>query len=280
MKKKFKKVVAAITLCAFSLGITTPLYANDALMMDGVSAEILAKVSNDITDSQKEQLLTDAEVLSTYGLLELGEIKKVSINNENFEYVIDYGTVKETVEIIANSSRELVINVTAGNVKDTLVVNHTTGEVFLDGNKVEIAKSVKPRVSDRYITESCPYGSAADYNKSIGIVEEDNNIYFSDIMENLTLTAFTIVLGALGGTTGGVAVGIAAFLYYVMTTEYPKSNAMSYITYGYHHKDSAITGYISGYGAAVTKMVSFFYAGADYQDYIDSETNYEVWIRY
>ena len=280
MKKKFKKVIATITLCAFSLGITTPLYANDALMMAGVSSEILTKVSNDMTDSQKEQFLTDVEVLSTYGLLELGEIEKISINNENFEYVIDYGSVKETVEIISNSSKELVINVTAGNVKDTLVVNHATGEVFLDGNKVETAKTVNPRVSDRYITENCPYGSASDYNRSIGIVEEENNVYFSDTMENLTLTAFNIVLGAIGGITGSIAVGVATFLYYVMTTEYPKSSAMSYITYGYYHKDSAITGYIGDYGAAVTKLLSFFYAEADYEEYICSETNYEVWIRY
>ena len=88
------------------------------------------------------------------------------------------------------------------------------------------------------------------------------------------------IIGAIGGITGSIAVGVATFLYYVMTTEYPKSSAMSYITYGYYHKDSAITGYIGDYGAAVTKLLSFFYAEADYEEYICSETNYEVWIRY
>ena len=253
MKKRLRKSITFVLMIAFIFTTVFPAYANDTFMTSGMASEILTKAPTDMTYSQKEKVSSDAEVLSTYGLLKLGEVEKVNVNNEKIEYVIDYGQVKETVEIVSNSSEELVLNVTADNVKDTLVINHITGEVSVDGNKVEAEKTVTPRVSDRYITETCPYGSASEYNKALGVI---------------------------GGVSGSIAVGIAAFLYSEMTKTYPNTDTMSYKTYGYYHKNSGSSGYISDYGAAVTKLMTYFYAAANCQDYVCRETNYEVWIKY
>lgn len=280
MKKRLRKSITFVLMIAFIFTTVFPAYANDTFMTSGMASEILTKAPTDMTYSQKEKVSSDAEVLSTYGLLKLGEVEKVNVNNEKIEYVIDYGQVKETVEIVSNSSEELVLNVTADNVKDTLVINHITGEVSVDGNKVEAEKTVTPRVSDRYITETCPYGSASEYNKALGVIEQNNNIYLNDFIKNLTLTGFTIVLGIIGGVSGSIAVGIAAFLYSEMTKTYPNTDTMSYKTYGYYHKNSGSSGYISDYGAAVTKLMTYFYAAANCQDYVCRETNYEVWIKY
>lgn len=83
MRKSFKKIIAAVTLCAFSLGITAPVYANVEKMAD---SKILSK--SEMNELQLQTVNSFEEkgisvVMSSDGKIRLANPTAENISNAN-----------------------------------------------------------------------------------------------------------------------------------------------------------------------------------------------------
>lgn len=135
------------------------------------------------------------------------------------------------------------LTIREGNLVNTLEITDE-GRYILNGNVVTVSgNDILPDQSiavpcypvDTYYTDDCPYGKASDYTK---FVKSDAvaNISFGTAFANITLTAFTAIIGKFIDPILGLGTSIAVAILTSFQEYDPHSEYASYKENQYVHK--------------------------------------------
>lgn len=234
---------------------------NNLIPID-ISEESRLKINNDINNMKEFNLY--------HGYIYKIEIKENEDNIYHFKY--PEGAI-EQVTIKQEDNLNLKLNVTDGVLNNELV--KSINDMYFNGKKIEQAQvnstiddygyeipesEKETRDGDSWVQSYSPYGSAADYNKSAGLISNPN-VPLTTSLGNITVSVLSGILskalgfGILSGATAGE---VASQLKNAFS---PSTHGLSSENFKYFHKEG---NYISSKRMWVTKNNIRWYSGFGY----------------
>ena len=211
---------------------------------------------------------------------------KSVVGERNAEIAFTDGVINKINErILPNGDK--IYNITEGNLQNELRIR-SDGTLILNGNLVTLAvtsdqetssKAIGPMVINQpFWSNTCPYGVKTDYTKSAGN-SQNANLSMGITAISITESTFIGILGIAVATNLSVnknlasvaAGGILTGLLTAWKLATPNSNAMSFKTVSYYHKNST-NGIISGLW--VKRNDVSYYGNINYSGFLSTKTNY------
>lgn len=290
----FRKVIAVLMIAAmlFALSLNVVAY--------NIEAPYLLVSDETISENDYAAVQNGIELMLEHHLYVPKISQLIAIKKEDGKilYTLQAGRFIDQISVRTEADA-VIFNVSGGGRQDEIIV--TSDGTLVDGNEITMNVTIEnvtavqmpmgalmPRYSDRSFVTTCPYGYISDYTELKEIVRIEN-IELQQEIENMTFSAFVdaILMGIsiyLTGTHENVFVDIfsdaASDLFAWLNDDYPVEDAMSCICYCYYHKDADVTGYISDYGAAVTKHAARWYPRPNMSGAPTPLTRYEVYRIY
>ncbi len=222
------------------------------------------------------QINSEIDALEKYSV-DVSNIRDINITPDRNEYILDYDGVKENVCIEINNS---ATTITADNHnKSNTIIFKANGDVYLDGNKVEIthqpsvdrnASVIMSGVVWKREKSLKPYGSLTSSDYDNYLASGTQNIALGEALDALTVTALSTLIG-LTHPYVGIAVsiaGVAKAVYDVIIAIDPKTENLG----------CAYTTYTAG--ASDYKYINKFYSNKECTGEYDLEVSYEHFIVY
>lgn len=295
MKRRMKKLIAAVLTVAMAMGATVPAYADSETSQIDLNS-LPGIVQFDMTVQEKQQINDDLMYLKQFDIFEYGELISVNLdsseqNTKNMVYTIDYDDFLEKI-IVDKHSKESTKLIISQNEIVNIVEIYEDGQLFLNNHAIKVenvvenennmdftASGVTPYVSDTYFVEDCPYGSSSGYSLYNGM-EEQNNVFLYEKWESLTFIAFMTII-KLAVPELALFTTIVKSLYKGMQYLEPESEGLSYKKYVYRHTDStSVTGYLPQLGYAVQKYRTYWYPKINYGGSVTTTELYKIHIIY
>lgn len=236
---------------------------------------IRSNVENALIDMAvvRQKMLDELSYLAAFSLFNEGKVSIINIiafeNGENLsydiEYTVNYGEFSETIMFQEFSRSRVVFVIENEDVVNTIELSED--RVYINGKEVVNKVSIGPcnaRYSDYEYTSDCPYGNPSDYTKYQGVT----SVASIDVQNRLSETLYTAILVILStlGPAGFYVTAFASFVYIWVKSNSPNSHYLSYKEYKYWHSSCGnwSGGYISAFGAYVTKSVTDWYSEENY----------------
>lgn len=256
MRKVMKKVLCMSLIGALILANSTTCLAN-----------------NRYERSNRVSHIIDGYINSGYELI----FEKRKGNKEHLSMTIKIANeeIVSDVYIEETPSGEIILNCFEGTKDDTVLIK-PNGDIYANGAKVTVEETIDG-ISPNEIkgtsnttygrhynvwTESCPYGTAADYSVIVGNTIS-KVLTFEQAIIDFTISALCgIIVGALlPSSVGGalVATGVSTLINYYRNNK-PAARAMSCKRFQYIHnsKGEVIN------GVCIRKHVIRYYADKTY----------------
>jgi len=199
-----------------------------------------------------------------------------------FQFTPLYGRGQK-ITFTSFSDTEITFVVESGDIFNTITVKKDGTLLIDDANVADVSRNlfncksdVATRASSRWCQTSCPYGTPTDYTKSAGSFN-NSNVALTDFLKNLSFSAVLALFGAIN-LPAGVVFGFSSIVYSGLQEASPNSKGLSYKDTKTWHKScgSASGGYISAFGAYVTKHSTKWYAEKNYNKYKYTVVDYEI----
>lgn len=278
MKKKLTPILLA-TIMIFTMSSQAFAVTNDTTKTTEPS--LITKVAPVMSENLQKSDLPDVSK-------DLNEFKRLGFTLENISSIEKKGVAREYV-FTGNPKAVIKISEIEGAVKyiiteDTLtneVAFHDNGDVYLDGQKIEISNSgngaptIQPRAAGIVYmnTTKCPVGKAADYTKKVKSTS-DSNIELSKALGSINTTAVAAIIGKIVWQVG-IAITAAQAIKALVDATNKSSKYLSYKTTSYYHKKSS-GGWIGG--RLATKYVTTWYTEKSFGGKSVKKTTYRVGV--
>lgn len=204
------------------------------------------------------------------------------INHAEYELEIDteYGIVEATVDATMDNKGNQTLKYSE-NGKYNVLEYKTNGDIFLDGEKVEVktestVTSLDPPTikGQRYNKwqKACPYGVASDYSTVYQTISK--NLTFQQAISSYGVSVLCGLLVAIF-LTGLPALFLGSAVTIVVSyflNNNPTARAMSGKDVSYVHKTKGA--YIIDMGEYIYKHIMTFYATQNYTNQVSTSTDY------
>lgn len=272
MRRYLRKIsIMVLIMALFVAQMSTAAFASSTETNYGTQVDLLLKdYSFAERTAMRDKVEEDLFVIEKMGILFSGAVVEILYEQNNgaptFRYVVDFGTITNTVEVIENNEDMFTVRCVEGDKVDVLSKSKD-GTLFLDGEEIIIEQEmppafaragnvggITPYATETWFQKKSPYGSASDYNYLLTTLNYNKTeVKFNKAIRYLTVSAFTSAMASSIAAWAGIGpigeFAIGEVLSALVDIDGDVS-AVSYKARVYTHKN-----YTSGYIAPIIMRV-------------------------
>lgn len=275
---------------------TIAVFADEYISMDVDKSAVRSLLGTNVLDSDLDKAVNDISKIQFYSIPSelLVSVSTDDTGEATYVYQYEDGLVAE-IQLKESDDGNVKLKIVEGNKTDELEYCKN-GELLYNGDNVMISNDdsgeytnllvtandkVQLRAGrEEYITTTCPYGRASEYNVYAG-VKKSANVQLGTTFSDATRSGLAAVLAAAIASPLGLpaallfafTTGFASSLLDIGVTNDPRSSAVSYTLNQYYHKSSGkfrINTYLSA-----KKMDAIFYTQVNYRGSMSTGKFYE-----
>lgn len=197
---------------------------------------------------QADAITINDDTVSFMDMHHIEREKLISVEDETGSaktYIYQLTDTVRSEIIVEEKENSQFLTIKEDSLVNTLEITND-GRYILNGNVVTFSDGEVLRFSnqdivmpvyavDTYYTETCPYGTVRDYTKFVKSNAEAN-ISFRTAFANITLTAFTAIIGSFVNPILGLSTSFASAILTSFQDYDPHSQCASYKENQYVHK--------------------------------------------
>ena len=229
MYKKIKIIVSCII--TFIVLISNVVVASSNVNSSYTKNRIEGLTNKKLNTSETKKIEKEMKALELC-FKDLSAIEQIQCKEKN-EYLMNYNGIRETIILNNITADSISFSASDGIKNDTCTVTQS-GEVIINGNKVEFTNEYTPYGTSWKSTYkgTKPYGSLTSSSYNSYLSSGRSNAKMDDKIKNITISVLSVVIARFV-PYAGIGIDIATIAYAFLKSQEPESYNVSctYDTY-------------------------------------------------